>query len=76
MSEFLRSVIREEIDGSAIGSRSLRKVVRRLPQVKVKHNMQIDASRHALPAGKRISKNGKVYWETRSDRTDALHSNV
>lgn len=73
---FIFNKDREETDGSALGSRSLRRVVRKLPQIKVKHDMRIDASRHALASGKRISKNGKTYWETCSDRSDAPHSNV
>jgi len=30
-----------------------------------------DAGRKAMLPGKRISKNGKVYWETRKNRSDA-----
>jgi len=30
-----------------------------------------DAGRKAMLPGKRISKTGKVYWETRKNRTDA-----
>jgi len=30
-----------------------------------------DTSRSAMLPGKRISKNGKVYWETRKNRSDA-----
>lgn len=35
-----------------------------------------DFSREALPPGKRISKNGKVYWETRKNRSDKVGSKV
>jgi len=31
-----------------------------------------DLGRKALPSGKRISKTGKVYWETRKNRSDTL----
>lgn len=30
-----------------------------------------DSGRKAMLPGKRISKNGKVYWETRKNRSDA-----
>lgn len=33
-------------------------------------NLVIDKERHALQPGKRISKNGNVYWETRKNRSD------
>ena len=35
-----------------------------------------DKGRLAQPAGKRLSKSGKVYWETRKNRTDALNSTL
>lgn len=35
-----------------------------------------DFSREALPPGKRISKNGKAYWETRKNRSDKIGSKV
>jgi len=35
-------------------------------------NKAMDRRKHALPPGKRVSRNGKVYWETRANRTD-LH---
>jgi len=35
-----------------------------------KSNKRIDARRTALPPGKRISKSGKVYWESRKNRSD------
>lgn len=39
-------------------------------------NTKIDAARKALPPGKRISKTGKIYWESRRSRSDKLGSNV
>lgn len=35
-----------------------------------------DRARIALPPGKRISRNGKPYWETRANRTDKLGSTL
>jgi hypothetical protein len=34
-------------------------------------NKKADKSRKALKPGKRISKTGKVYWETRRNRSDS-----
>lgn len=33
-------------------------------------SLRIDRKRKALPPGKRRSKSGKIYWETRRNRTD------
>jgi len=35
-----------------------------------------DSGRKAMLPGKRISKTGKVYWETRKNRTDAPMKNI
>ena len=35
-----------------------------------------DKGRGALLAGKRISNSGKIYWETRKNRTDAANSKL
>lgn len=35
-----------------------------------------DAPRKALLPGKRISRNGNVYWESRKSRSDSLGSDV
>jgi len=35
-----------------------------------------DRGRVAMPAGKRISKSGKEYWETRVNRSDAMGSRI
>jgi hypothetical protein len=67
------NALKDDEDGSSIGYKSKRKLVRRLPQVG-KSNKSIDESRNALTAGKRVSKNGKVYWETRKNRSDNKNS--
>jgi hypothetical protein len=33
-------------------------------------SLKLDRKRKALPPGKRISRTGKVYWETRRNRSD------
>ena len=65
-----------EQEYGGIGFKNQRRNLRQLPQVKNKVDKTIDATRHALLPGKRISKSGKVYWETRSNRTDAKGSNL
>ena len=35
-----------------------------------------DAARSARLPGKRLSKSGKIYWETRENRSDKLKSNL
>lgn len=52
-----------------------RETVKVLPQ-KGSSNIKIDAARKALLPGKRISINGKIYWETRKNRSDALYKDV
>ena len=42
-----------------------------LPQTGKVRDLKRDMSRRAKLPGKRISKSGKVYWETRSNRSDA-----
>jgi hypothetical protein len=39
-------------------------------------DVERDKSRKALPMGKRISASGKVYWETRKNRSDKYLSNL
>ena len=61
----------------AVGFRNQRRNLKNLPQIqKDKTNKLIDSKRKALLAGKRISKTGKVYWETRANRSDAKGKNI
>lgn len=39
-------------------------------------NTKIDRARKAMLPGKRISKTGKIYWETRKSRSDLPGSRV
>ncbi len=59
----------KENEFDAIGFENQRKSVKTLPQVG-KTNIKRDASRKALTPGKRVSKTGKIYWETRKNRSD------
>ena len=53
----------------------IEKTLRVLDQVG-KSNIAKDKGRMAKLPGKRISKTGKVYWETRKNRSDAPMKNV
>jgi len=59
----------------AFGLKDRSKNVRVLKQVG-KSVTKIDRKRKALAAGKRISSTGKVYWETRKNRSDAVGKTV
>lgn len=69
--------IKDEMDKefSAIGFRSQRRNLRQLSQVGKSDKIR-DEERKALLAGKRISKTGKIYWETRKNRSDAKGSKL
>ncbi|MCG3218556.1 MAG: hypothetical protein KAR35_06105 [Candidatus Heimdallarchaeota archaeon] len=51
-------------------------IERVLPQVKDTKSIPRDAARKARLPGKRISKTGKIYWESRSSRSDKRGSNL
>jgi len=71
------NLIKDELDKefSAIGLKNQRRSLRVLKQVG-KTTVDADKKRDALKAGKRVSKSGKVYWETRKNRSDAVGSKV
>jgi hypothetical protein len=62
-------------DFEAIEFRSKRRNLRELEQVG-KSNKERDKVRDALMPGKRMSKAGNVYWETRKNRSDSKNSNL
>ena len=64
-------LISSEMDSEfdAVGFKNQRRNLRQLPQ-KGKTTISIDKERKALLAGKRISKTGHTYWETRRNRSD------
>ena len=59
----------------AIGFRNQRRNLRVLKQVGKSDKVR-DAERKALLPGKRISKTGNKYWETRKNRSDSKGSNI
>jgi len=64
-----------EKDFDVIEFRNQRRNVRKLPQVGTT-NIKRDIVRKALAPGKRISKSGKIYWETRKNRSDAVGKKI
>ena len=58
-----------EIPISEIKAGDIKKI---LPQSTKPINIPRDAGRKAKLPGKRISKTGKVYWETRANRSDQV----
>ncbi len=66
--DFMKAEMQKEFD--AIGFRNQRRNLRQLDQVGKTDKIE-DAKRKALLPGKRISKTGKTYWETRANRSDA-----
>jgi len=71
--DFIKAEMQKEF--SAVGFKSQRRNLRTLPQVG-KTTKDVDQSRKALMPGKRISKAGNVYWETRKNRSDAKGKKV
>jgi len=71
------NLFKEEMDKefSALNFKNQRRNLRKLKQVGTT-SKNIDSKRDALLPGKRISKTGKTYWETRKNRSDAKGSNV
>jgi hypothetical protein len=55
----------------SVGFTNKRKNLGTLEQVGTS-DKERDSKRTALKPGKRISKNGKVYWETRKNRSDSM----
>jgi len=46
------------------------KVTKVLKQTGKQPNLMVDKSRSALQPGKRVSRTGNTYWETRKNRSD------
>ena len=71
--DFIKSELNKEFE--TIGYRNQRRNLRILKQVG-KSIKAKDEKRKALMPGKRISKTGKEYWETRKNRSDAKDSKL
>jgi len=67
--DFIKSELDKEF--SSIGFKNQRRNLRTLPQTqKGKVDKIRDKARKALAPGKRVSKTGKIYWESRASRSD------
>ena len=75
MDLFKQEYQNEKKDYDALSFKSQRRNLRVLPQVGTTTPSE-DAKRKALLPGKRISKTGNVYFETRRNRTDAKGSTI
>ena len=67
--------IAKDQEFQSVRVKSLMKNVKVLEQVGTS-NKKRDQMRKALAPGKRISKTGKIYWETRSNRSDQVGSKL
>lgn len=52
------------------------RVIRKLKQTKERVDLPRDEARKAMLPGKRVSKSGKVYWETRQSRSDRIGESI
>jgi len=69
--DFNIRVSKKEVDNTlkSFGEKKGRTVRVVLPQ-RGTSNLEVDKSRSAMPPGKRISRTGKIYWESRRSRSD------
>lgn len=64
-------------DVEYLDAKKFPKVVKILPKRSGKiKDVKADVAQNALAPGKRISKTGNVYWETRRNRSDAVGSKI
>ena len=66
-------IFNKQKEFDALTFKNQRRNLRKLPQ-QGKSDYERDVARKALLSGKRISKSGNTYWETRKNRSDAPHS--
>ena len=71
--DFMKSELDKEFE--AVGFKNQRKNLKKSEHQTGKTIKSIDKKRKALAPGKRISKTGKVYWESRRNRSD-LKDNI
>ena len=65
----------KDMEFEALGLKDQSKSLSVLKQVG-RSNVAIDSKREALVPGKRISSSGKIYWETRKNRSDQVGKTV
>jgi hypothetical protein len=72
--DLLKSEMDSDFD--AVGFKNMRRNLKPSGYQTGKSNKIIDASRHALQPGKRLSKTGKIYYENRKSRSDLKNSSI
>lgn len=72
--DFIKGEIEKEFN--AVGFKNQRRNLRVLEQTGKNKVISIerDRERKSLMPGKRVSKSGKIYWESRKNRSDARGS--
>ena len=73
MTSFFKAEMIREVKDQGVDQSS---VVKSFDYQRGKTNVKVDRRRIALPPGKRISKTGKIYWESRKNRSDISGANV
>ena len=61
---------------SAMGFKDLSKSLTRKEHQTGTSDKKRDEARKAMPSGKRISKTGKIYYESRKNRSDIFGKNI
>ena len=61
---------------SAMGFKDLSKSLTRTGHQTGTSDKKRDEARKAMPSGKRISKTGKIYYESRKNRSDVFGKNI
>jgi len=65
-----KEMLKEEMNAVGIKKKKPTVVYSKKRQTGKRIDLTADKKRTAMPAGKRISKNGKAYYEYRKNRTD------
>lgn len=60
------------VKSNALTKSEQSRVLKVLEQTGTRVSIPRDLSRKAMPSGKRMSKAGNIYWETRKNRSDTL----
>ena len=71
-----KELLKEEMNAVGIKKKKPTVVYSRKRQTGKRVDIVADKKRVAMPAGKRISKNGKAYYEYRKNRTDYPGLNI
>ncbi len=75
---FLMNLFKKEMEKEkkVMGFKSLSKSLTRKDHQTGTSDLKRDRARKAMPSGKRRSKTGKIYWESRKNRSDVYGENV